>query len=181
MGKYTFRNRAEHLQRKPVQPFQRDVMIATELLRNVKVTAPCPARWEDMLGDEQCRFCAHCQKSVYNFSAMTAEEVVQLLQQREGKLCARYYQRPDGTVMTSDCGLGQARYLTLFQRAFLGAAAGLMAFVSAAFGDTGSKSKTPVDAPLSTARKLGEISFFPADKVTNGTNRMPVLLGKISC
>ncbi len=74
----------------------------------LKVATPCLARWEDMAGDERARFCQHCQKHVYNFSAMTTMEVEQLVLKNEGNVCGRMYRRKDGKVLTADCPTGQA-------------------------------------------------------------------------
>jgi hypothetical protein len=63
-----------------------------------------------MQGDERMRFCRHCAKNVYNFSAMTAAEAALLIREKEGKLCGRFYQRADGTMLTADCPVGAARY-----------------------------------------------------------------------
>ena len=76
----------------------------------IQVASPCHARWEDMRGDERARFCGHCQKNVYNLSALTKKEAAALIQAKEGRLCIRFYQRADGTLLTADCpiGLGHA-------------------------------------------------------------------------
>jgi hypothetical protein len=76
----------------------------------IQVASPCQARWEDMRGDERTRFCGHCQKNVYNLSALTKKEAAALIQAKEGRLCIRFYQRADGTLLTADCpiGLGHA-------------------------------------------------------------------------
>ncbi|MDC3953260.1 hypothetical protein [Polyangium jinanense] len=76
------------------------------LLSQVQVAAPCPADWNKMVGDEHARFCPSCEKNVYNLSAMTGQEAEQLIREKEGNLCVRYFQRKDGTVMTSDCPVG---------------------------------------------------------------------------
>lgn len=81
-----------------------------ELPFKVKIASPCPARWEDMGGDHRVRFCDHCRKNVYNLSAMSAAEAGELLQSRGGNLCARIFQRADGTILTEDCPVGVARY-----------------------------------------------------------------------
>ena len=83
-------------------------MNADALLTNIRVASPCPARWADMTGDDRARFCAQCQKHVYNLSEMTAEDATDLIREKEGKLCARFYQRSDGTVLTADCPIGAA-------------------------------------------------------------------------
>jgi hypothetical protein len=62
-----------------------------------------------MTGDDQVRFCGACEKHVYNLSAMTRDEAERLLVEREGRLCVRFYQREDGTVLTADCPVGVRR------------------------------------------------------------------------
>jgi len=83
-------------------------MNADALLTNIRVASPCPARWADMTGDDRARFCAQCQKHVYNLSEMTAEDASDLIREKEGRLCIRFYQRADGTVLTADCPVGAA-------------------------------------------------------------------------
>jgi hypothetical protein len=85
-------------------------MKATELLAQVKIASPCPARWEDMAGDERSRFCLQCNKHVYNLSAMSANAAADLVRAKEGKLCARFYRRADGTMLTADCPVGLERH-----------------------------------------------------------------------
>lgn len=78
-----------------------------DLLKGVRVAAPCPARWESMEGDERVRYCGSCRLHVYNLSGMDSEEAEDLLSAHEGRrLCVRYYQRRDGTVLTRDCPVG---------------------------------------------------------------------------
>lgn len=75
----------------------------------VKVASPCRADWKQMEGSEQVRHCKLCQKNVYNLSEMNAVDARALLLEREGKLCVRFYQRKDGTVLTADCPKGVQR------------------------------------------------------------------------
>lgn len=100
-------------------------MKTTELIPQIKIASPCHARWEDMTGDEHRRFCAHCQKQVYSFSSLSAVAVAELVQAREGKLCARFYRRRDGTMLTTDCPVG-ARKASLRLQGLLTLAAGLL-------------------------------------------------------
>lgn len=79
------------------------------LLDRVRIAAPCSASWEAMTGDDRVRFCAGCEKNVYNLSAMARDEAERLLAEREGSICVRLYKRADGTVMTSDCPVGVKR------------------------------------------------------------------------
>lgn len=59
-----------------------------------------------MTGDDRQRFCAHCERSVYNLSSMTKREADRLLQSTDGQVCTRLFRRADGTVLTEDCPLG---------------------------------------------------------------------------
>ncbi len=81
---------------------------ALPLLDRVSVASPCPARWEEMVGTEQARFCGECKKNVYNLSAMTRDQAEAFLSQAESP-CVRFYQRSDGTILTSDCPVGVGR------------------------------------------------------------------------
>jgi hypothetical protein len=77
------------------------------LLDQVRVASPCKADWNEMLGDERVRFCLSCEKNVYNLSSMTKDDAESLLRERLGNdLCVRFYQRPDGTILTQDCPEG---------------------------------------------------------------------------
>jgi len=62
-----------------------------------------------MDGDERVRFCRECNRNVYNLSVMTETEARRVVAEREGRLCIRFYQRRDGTVLTSDCPVGKKR------------------------------------------------------------------------
>jgi hypothetical protein len=79
------------------------------LLDGLRIASPCNASWDAMTGDDRVRFCGECQKNVYNLSAMTREEAEALLAEREETPCVRFYQRADGTVITSDCPVGVRR------------------------------------------------------------------------
>lgn len=76
-------------------------------LSNIRIASPCPAEWSKMIGDERVRHCSECNLNVYNLSAMTEREVKKLMEGNRGqRLCARFYRRADGTVLTQDCPWG---------------------------------------------------------------------------
>lgn len=80
-------------------------------LNSLSIASPCTANWNEMTGDARVRFCGQCQLNVYNLSDMTSQEANELLMAKEGRLCVRYYQRADGTIITQDCPVGiQAKY-----------------------------------------------------------------------
>ncbi len=99
------------------------------ILDSIRVAAPCKASWDDMAGDDRVRHCAGCDKDVFDLSALTRDEAEALIRERVGNLCGRYYQRADGTIITSDCtvGISQRRRRRVM-------AAGLAALLASAGG-----------------------------------------------
>jgi hypothetical protein len=94
------------------------------LLDSVRIAAPCSARWEEMTGDERVRHCAQCDLDVHNLSAMTLDEAEGVLQGlAKGRVCARFFRRADGTILTQDCPVGVARVRRAARRAILRVAA----------------------------------------------------------
>lgn len=79
------------------------------ILDNITIASPCPADWDEMLGDDRARFCSSCSMQVYNIASMTAEEASALILEKEGRLCAGIYRRHDGTVLTADCPVGRRK------------------------------------------------------------------------
>ena len=64
------------------------------------IPAPCDADWDSMIGNSRVRFCKHCNLHVTNLSAITRPEAMRLVAQSEGRLCLRFEQRSDGSVIT---------------------------------------------------------------------------------
>ena len=79
------------------------------VLDNIRVATPCSADWAKMTGDDRARACGDCKKNVYNVSNLTREEAQALIIEKEGKLCVRYFQRADGTILLKDCSIGVGR------------------------------------------------------------------------
>jgi hypothetical protein len=84
-----------------------------------------------MDGDARVRFCRECNRNVYNLSTMTEREARRVVAEREGRLCVRFYQRSDGTVLTSDCPVGAKRAFFLSGARAAIAVAGVAAGVTA--------------------------------------------------
>ncbi|MBL8953315.1 MAG: hypothetical protein JNK82_21245 [Myxococcaceae bacterium] len=104
----------------------------------LKIASPCSQKWSKMTGDDRVRFCGKCQLKVYDFTQMETEEVRTLLRTHEGRrVCARFYRRRDGRVMTRDCPRPDGAWLNRFLMA--GGTVGLVAAVLLAvitfFGD----------------------------------------------
>jgi hypothetical protein len=79
------------------------------VLDQIRVAAPCSAAWDAMTGDDRVRACGDCHKNVYNLSELTRDEAEALIRAKEGRLCVRYFQRSDGTILLKDCAVGVKR------------------------------------------------------------------------
>jgi hypothetical protein len=69
-------------------------MSKKSVLDSMKVDKPCPAEWNEMVGNDKVRLCSHCSKNVNNISEMTRKEAIRLVRQSNGSLCIRYYTDP---------------------------------------------------------------------------------------
>ena len=101
------------------------------ILDNIRVASPCSADWNGMTGDDRVRHCGACDKSVFNLSGMTREEAETLIIAKQGKLCVRYFQRKDGTILTKDCAVGISKKRK--RRLFAAGAAAMLAAGGAGF------------------------------------------------
>ncbi len=122
-------------------------------LDGLTVATPCRAAWDEMSGDDTVRFCARCEKHVYNLSALSRLEAERLVRQAEGELCARFYRRPDGTVVTRDCP-PEPRAASVGRRWFRvgGAVLSLQLFASVAHADVTLR-ETKARAPTSAGSR----------------------------
>lgn len=73
-------------------------MDTNELLRQISIPEECPVDWEAMQGNDRQRFCPSCGKHVYNISAMTPNEAIELIRERNGSLCGRITRLADGSI-----------------------------------------------------------------------------------
>jgi hypothetical protein len=80
-----------------------------DVLRRLEVVSPCTVSWDSMRGDDNVRFCGECRLNVYNLSGMSTPDALSLVARREHRVCVRFYRRPDGTVVTQDCGSAARR------------------------------------------------------------------------
>ncbi len=77
-----------------------------QTLLKLRIASPCKANWSDMVGDDRVRLCGDCDRNVFNVSTMTADEAEHLIHNHTGRLCVRYFQRADGTILLADCEIG---------------------------------------------------------------------------
>lgn len=69
-------------------------------LDRITIPQPCDADWDSMIGNDQVRFCEHCNLHVTDLSSMTRHQAMRLVARSQGRLCVRYIQRIDGGVLT---------------------------------------------------------------------------------
>ncbi len=124
-------------------------------LESLRIASPCLARWDEMVGDERARFCALCQKNVYNLSAMTRREAEDLVASREGGLCARLYRRADGTVLTADCPVGRRRRAARWLRRAVASIGAAVAVFGGQIFTAKPKPETATQAPASVPAHVG--------------------------
>jgi hypothetical protein len=125
-------------------------------LTDLRLGFKCTQRWDDMVGDERVRLCAGCDRQVFNLSEMTRAEAEAVLATHGVTPCVRFYRRPDGTVMTSDCPSGvrpAPRRLavvatSLAASATLAAPAAMADPPADSTDDAGSGSAEPPDRPI---------------------------------
>lgn len=71
-------------------------------LDRLTISQPCTADWDSMAGNDQVRFCEHCNLHVNDLSRMTRSEAMRLVAESRGRLCVRYVRLPNGRTVTSD-------------------------------------------------------------------------------
>ena len=148
-------------------------------LDRVRIAAPCKADWQQMIGTDRVRFCGQCSLNVYNLSSMTKTEAESLIARTEGRLCVRFYQRADGSILTRNCPVGLR---VIYRRlSYLGRAAS--AAILSFFAGLGVyEALTP--APLTTPRMgvmvetVGE-SALMKDPEPGTTTSLAVGMGKL--
>ncbi len=161
-------------------------------LRHLDVASPCTVSWDTMRGDGRTRFCGKCRLNVYNLAGMSRREAEQLVGQREGRVCVRFYRRPDGTVVTKDCGAA-ARLLarrifaaacTFVALVLTGSAAGIHTWMTEVrLPDLGRA--ISMGSPLPSRPLMGEPVAVPEVPEIQGQIKMgdvaaPHLMGKIA-
>jgi hypothetical protein len=122
-----------------------------------------------MVGDDRVRFCGLCQRNVYYLSGMSRPDIERLIEEKEGRLCVRFYQRADGRMLTADCPVGlraARRWMARITGAVLASIAALFIGI---LNPTGSvKSKEDVIDRLREIEPLEPVVewLFPRPKFT---------------
>jgi len=159
-------------------------------LSNLKVASPCSQDWNAMLGDSRKRYCGECKLNVYNLSDMTEAEAENLIMSAEGRLCVRFYERADGSVLTEDCPVGWAKvkqrtraYVTALASlifTFFGALGMVAAFKKSNQAVVGSMTyQTPTPTPKETPYVMGDIAVPTPKQTPKATPENREIVGKM--
>ena len=146
------------------------------LLERLTVKTPCREVWARMDGDDKVRHCRVCDRQVFNTLAMTTAELEAMIAPlADGqRVCARLYQRPDGTLVTADCADARAARRALARTvAGVGAAvAASLAGVIALWPERGDRGAVPVSALPAPAPRVVHLPP-PPEAVMPGTPPPP--------
>ena len=81
----------------------------------LSVTSPCHQNWEQMTPDQQGRFCASCQKTVVDFTAMSDRQIIEYFQKTNVSTCGRFYRdQLNREVIAPKKGMPWLRYFFQF-------------------------------------------------------------------
>ena len=75
-------------------------MAPKNFLDSMTIPSPCDADWDSMIGNDQMRFCEHCNLDVHNISSMTRTQAQRLVSRSNGRLCVRYHSDSTGQPLT---------------------------------------------------------------------------------
>jgi ankyrin repeat protein len=93
-----------------------------------------------MIGNDQLRFCEHCNLSVTNLSTMTRQEARRIVERSQGRLCVRYLQRANGDILTKQIPEKLHRISRRVSQIAAGAFSATLSLSSAAAQTSSSKS-----------------------------------------
>jgi hypothetical protein len=123
-----------------------------------------------MKGDDVTRHCRSCKKNVYDISSLSEDEAIDLINEKEGLLCVKFFQRSDGTILTEDCPVGLRNKI---KYAYLRTV--LMLF--ALFGLSSSTSCNEIKAKYFPSEEVielkGDVCLPIMGKVAPGNNKKP--------
>lgn len=60
-------------------------------MKKLQIQTPCSKKWEDMQGKSAIRHCESCNRNVEDFINKSIEEIVEILENRKERTCARIF------------------------------------------------------------------------------------------
>jgi hypothetical protein len=127
-------------------------MSASKILDGLSIKTPCSASWEEMRGNDQVRFCEHCNISVTDLSRMTPQAAIKLALWSKGRLCLRIHRDPAGEIITRSTRPEKLYAISRrASRIAAGAFTAVMGLSTAAYAQSSSSSVQQADRPVATA------------------------------
>lgn len=145
---------------------------------HLSIPKPCHENWNQMLPEEQGKFCLNCQKTVVDFSAMSDREIIEYFSNYQGKTCGRFNnEQLNRTLSVSKSrSIGRWKY---FWQIFLPAvfavhkANAQPKLKKITHTKTFKKTIEPV-----TIRMMGDVAVMPEEKIVKGRitdeNKLPI-------
>lgn len=118
-------------------------MTSSNLLRSLSIKTPCSARWEEMRGNEQVRFCQHCDLNVTDISHLTPQAAISLVLRSGGSVCLRIHRDPAGEVVTRSAPQRLHVITRRASRIAAGAFTAVMGLSATAYAQTSSTAAPP--------------------------------------
>ncbi|MBC8032193.1 MAG: hypothetical protein H7Z16_19070 [Pyrinomonadaceae bacterium] len=100
-------------------------------LKTLTIPSPCSVDWNSMKGNDQIRFCEHCDLSVHNLSQMTRHQVQRLVARSNGRLCVQYVSDGNGKPLLAQAALKLHRISRRASRIAAGAFTATLSVTSA--------------------------------------------------
>jgi len=134
----------------------------------------CPKLWTEMPGDERTRFCVVCGLHVHNLSALTADERASLRRNTQGRLCATYQRRLDGTYVTPTKPLTETERVRMRQVGAIALSAAALTVLAGCVTQSGMASLPSPASDTTAATDEDEIVFL-ACGITAEASEKPYL------
>ncbi len=136
-------------------------MSTSRILSKVSIDKPCTANWDEMVGNDQVRFCRHCDLSVNDLSRMTQAKAEKLVRRSKGRLCLRIHRNPQGEIITKDRLEPLYTISRRASRLAAGAFTAMVAMSAGAYAQSGSTSGDEEDRPVAqqTVRRKAAGTF----------------------
>lgn len=125
-------------------------MAPKNFLNNLTVPSPCTADWNSMIGNDQVRFCEHCNLDVHNLSSLTRNEASRLIARSNGRLCVRYHHDAAGVPLLLPVRQKLHRISGRVSRIAAGAFTAALSVTSAVAQNTSSSQSANLNPPNAT-------------------------------
>ena len=139
----------------------------------ISIPKPCHENWNNMTPDAKGAFCGSCQKSVYDFSDKTDEEIISVFEKEEkGKVCGRFTSTQLTQPVVSFGNPSSTNRLAVFLYALLLAFGATLFSGAEAFGQQTVKGEMKV-------KVMGKMAVRPIEPATATANDTTIQVKQI--